>query len=579
MRLFSATHILAALASTVLSVAAQDCKSTYTDLTGSSAITYRTEPVWINGKRAWCWPFSDRNSATVGNLGRSLSNFKVAVNSVIYVVYPDGTSAGAPIVSALPCDPGYSDARLKLIYQVDYSVKKNTVSYVISKPDTITLEPQFRDFDIISGIAENIFVKNGYHNLPIVPPGSSLEDTSGKTATEYDIQQAWYNGKKVFLFDFGPIKQDSKLSYVAAAGAVEVFGDDAFGIPIKNGFTVLSLPNDGGYTGFFTSSDTTGAPFNYLRYYSNFTGPDYVSDDRGMILNCPVVYEEDFVYKGSPPIPEKPSIESKPSASIPPPPPPIDFTKSGNCFDPYLNGPAGEYLTAEAFIDGKTFGCWNLGLRSALKDNGTQTIVGNALQPVYPTGEKAGLPIFGDLPCQSQYSDAVKVLNAVVPATTPFNFFKDFAGLKTAASSISVSGVFNYPIVEPGSRILVNPADSQPSLASLIIPRLRDGWYQGQPVHFFDFDRVPDLVPNADVIVNGRVTFPFKDNGAGQSILKGEPIFDVVQGDPSYTGFYGVGKVQYDENETYKSSKALEDYTIADMGKVLNCPTAYFLGA
>ncbi|KAI8843041.1 hypothetical protein BC829DRAFT_297440 [Chytridium lagenaria] len=567
MRFSAIAQVLASLAATAASVAAQECTSMYTDLTGSSAITYRTEPTWISGKRAWCFPFTDRTSAVEPSPHPSatISTTRVATNPVIYIVYPDGTSAGAPIVSILPCEEGYSDAFLKYTYQVDYSVKKDT----------------FRDYETLNTFAKGEFAKDGFYNHPIVPPGSSLEDTSNKKAPEYDIQQAWYKGKKVFFFDFGAIQQNNALSYVQAAAAVEVFGDDAFAIPVRNGFTVLSASTGPQYTGFFSyrSADTTGAPFNYLRHMSNFSGPTYPSVDRKIVLNCPVVYQESFVYKGDPPVQSKPSMESTPSLSIPPPPPPVDISTSGNCFDAYLKGPASEYFTAEAFAEGSKIGCWNLGLRSNFKGNNSQTIIGTAIQPVYDNGLKAGLPVFSVLPCQPRYSDAILLLNVVVSEATPFNLFKDFAGLKNAAVKTSVGGIFNYPIVEIGSKISINPADSKPELSNVVIPAIKSGWFQGKGIEFVDFGRIPDLTPNSDVISNGKVIFSFKDNGAGQKVLFGNPVFDVTEGDPSYTGFYGVNRVDGTETDSHSRAENLANLTMADMGKVLNCPTAYFLGA
>ncbi|KAJ3106501.1 hypothetical protein HDU96_008209 [Phlyctochytrium bullatum] len=561
MRLFSLIQVLATLTATSVAVAAQDCPE-YTDLTGSSAKVYRTETVWSQGRRAWCYPFSDRNSAVVPLAGNQRLNSKVAYNEVIYVLYPDGTSAGAPLVSHLPCDSGYSDATKKRILKVEFSVK----------PDS------YRDFESLNATSYSQLTDGGFFNLPLVPPGSTLEDISRKHVPEYDLVQAWYKGKKVFFFDFGTVKQDAAYDFIQASAAVEVFADDPYGVPVRNGFTVLSLPVGGAYSGFFTylSSDTTGAPFNYLHYFTNFTSGVYNYQDRNIILNCPVVEIEDFEYVGNPPAQTKPSIESKPSAEIPPPPPEVDLTIKGNCYDKFLYGPSSDYYTAEAFYESKRFGCWNLGLRSTPAENGTT--IGLALQPVYKSGTSAGLIVFGALPCQNKYTDVVRVLNAVVDDNTPFNFFKDFTNLQYSASSTSVVGVYNYPIVEPGSKLSVNPADYRPELAGVPKPLIKDGWYQGQSVSFVDFFKVPDLVPNSETVQNGKAIFPFKFNGQGQNILSGDPVFDSVQGDANYTGLYDVEKVQVSDSTFYNSTEAVDFSKVSSMEKVLNCPHAYFLG-
>ncbi|KAJ3094946.1 hypothetical protein HDU97_007428 [Phlyctochytrium planicorne] len=548
----------------------EDCTAIYTDLTGASANVYRTQPVWEEGKRGWCYPFADRTSAVDPDYrASSLSNYKVlASNQIIFVVYPDGTSAGAPIVGSLPCKEGYSDAWDKRILEVPFDIKKDA----------------YRDLDSIESVSENgaKLKKQGYFNFPIVTPGSTLEDISGLNAPEVDIHQAWFGGKKVFYFDFGPISQPYTRKFIEASGAIAVFSDDENSIPIKNGFDVISpTPSGMGYSGFFTyrSADTTGSPYNYLRFYSNFSGPDYVSYDRGLILNCPIVAIEQFVYKGDPPKPKKVGFELKPSGAIPPAPPKVDLSVSGRCFDVYLKGGARDYFTAEGVVSGKKFGCWNIGLHSspAVSADTAKTLIGTVLQPVYESGEPAGVPIFGVLPCQSKYSDVNKVLGAVVPDATPFNFFKDFASLKAAATSSYVISISNYPIVEPNSRIGINPADVQPALEGIIKPSLKDGFYQGQPVQFFDFGKIPDLTPNTATIDNGKVAFPFKDNGAGNSVLYGDPIFDIVDGDAAYTGFYGVSKFESKDGQEVSSYAGLAEISVKDFGKVLNCPTAYFL--
>ncbi|KAJ3159499.1 hypothetical protein HK101_001050 [Irineochytrium annulatum] len=227
----------------------------------------------------------------------------------------------------------------------------------------------------------------------------------------------------------------------------------------------------------------------------------------------------------------------------------------------------------------RQFGCWNMGLRSsAAGGSDSKTAVATVIQPVYndafvgtsnPT--LAGNPIFNTLPCQSGYSDAVQIWYVAVDKSVVFNFFKDYATLQAAFGQGTVSGVFNYAIVEPGSTITLNPADvaTNPSISSASVPVLSDGWYQDKQIFFYNFGPV---ATSGSAVSNANVVFPYSST-SGSNVLSGDPIFSAVQGDSAYSGFYAVGKTLATASYTnYTDASA----TVTDMGEILNCPYAYF---
>ncbi|KAJ3189031.1 hypothetical protein HK101_008999 [Irineochytrium annulatum] len=573
MRSLSVRTVLVAL--TAAGSAYGDCAAPYTDLSGASAKVYTTTVLWFNGQRSWCWPFADRANAVIG------SDVRVKANSIISLTYPDGASAGAPIVNVLPCQDGYSDAWLKFTGVVEYSTVNNT----------------YRDFASVnaSGIA---LKKAGYFNYPIVPPGSKLSDWSGYEVPAHDIVQAWNNGNKVYYFDFGAIPQDNILDYVPTADSIAVYASDSHGIPVNNGFSVVdAAPGSPKYTGFYSmlASNVTGSPLNYFRSYDNFTSnANYTPSDLGMAMNCPTSYLETFLYRGNPPAAPATTLSAN-AAAIPPPAPPVD-PSSKPCYQPYLTGPKGSYSSKQGYSGGKQFGCWNMGSRSSLfagSDNATA--LAPVLQPVYndqyvgtATPTLAGNPVFNYLPCQSYYSDAVEVWYVPVDTSVPFNFrdkfitwgpiiqFTDYATLHTAFSSGAVSGIFNYAVVEPGSTIAVASVDAaaEPALASVATPKLMDGWYQNTQVFYFNFGPVPTASSTTAFVTNGKAVFPVKADGAGVNVLSGKPVFDAAFGDNAYTGFYGMSTTA-STNGTLTSIASVTSAT-TDIGSILNCPYAYF---
>ncbi|KAJ3104936.1 hypothetical protein HDU97_008684 [Phlyctochytrium planicorne] len=536
-----------------------DAGASFTDLSGASAVTYSITPVWHNGQLAWCWPFNDRTSASAGPPEAN----RVRANPIVFVEYTTGESAGDPIVTSIPGLDSYSDAWLRFTVVVPRNIPFN----------------YYRDYATVQGASVD-FQRSGYFNFPVVPPGSKLYDWSNSSISIPETFTAWFQGQKVYLFDFGAIPQDGSIDYVKTATAVEVFQDDEFAVPVDNGFPIVdAVKGEDAYTGFydFQSFKTTGAAFNSLRSIASLAE---APTDRGLFLNCPIVAIESDVYEGNPPLPPS-TNERSPSLPIPQPEdaPAISTTEDvDGCQAVYLNGNGTAYLSAVGWTSGKKFGCWNLGLRSGYygpADN--LTALHTVYQPIYDSGDVAGLPIFTTLPCLEGYSDAATIINVVVPSEVPFNFFKDAATIAATTLPSSRGGKFNYPIVQPGSTFSLNPADNAPDSAYSTIPKTSEGWFSGTAVSFVNFGPIASLLPNTPYVDNAVAVFPYRQNQLGDVILYGNPIFSAVEGDSGYSGFYGVGKIPTSSIDQFTDYAAVDKATISDLNSVLNCPTAYYV--
>ncbi|KAJ3212145.1 hypothetical protein HDU67_004015, partial [Dinochytrium kinnereticum] len=572
LKLVSSSWVVAVAALTTVVSATQDECAPYTDLSGASAITYSTEPVWFGGRLACL--------AAAG----PAANDRIRANPIVFLEYATGESAGDPIVTALPCQPSYSDAWLRFTVVVPEDTAYN----------------YYRDYAQIDG-SDLDFKRAGFFNYPIVAPGSKLSDISNHSLPIPDTFSAWFGGQKVYLFDFGAIPQSNTLDHVKTTKAVAVFQQDEFSVPIKNGFSVIdSVPGDEGYTGFYDykSVTTESLPFNTYRNSSGLPA----TKERNLFLNCPVVHVESSVYVGNPPVPA-PSSARSPVEPIPEPEAPsARLTES--CENAYLNasGPGVSYFSAVGWSGNKKFGCWNLGLRST---GGEKTaFVQRVFQPVYTdSGKRAGLPIFTTLPCQPGYSDAAEVTSFPVPPEVPFNFFKNAETFMIAELSGSSIGKFNYPIVEPRSTISINPADSAPAAAYFNQPRLSEGWFNGRTIYYVDFGPIPARNPNDPTIATSEAVFPFTKNQLGDNVLFGNPVFSDVAGDATYSGFYrsvnaplfssflyrvsmcesnvaslydSVGKIPSTTLNEFTDYMQVDPLKVSELNSVLNCPTAYY---
>ncbi|KAJ3110541.1 hypothetical protein HDU96_006496 [Phlyctochytrium bullatum] len=549
-------------ATTQVAAAALDptCVKTYTDLSGASAVTYYNDQVWYEGRLAWCFPFHDRTLAHAGPAERN----RLRANPIVFVEYPTGESAGDPIVSSIPCQTSsYSDAWIRFTAVVDPQTPYNS----------------FRDYAQIDK-SEYELKRVGFYNFPMVPPGSQLVDRSNITVNAPETFSAWFGGQKVYLFDFGPVAQDNTLDYVQVSEALATFQKDEFEVPVRNGFPIVNaIPTQAKYTGFYNyqSLTTEDQPFNSLRSYQNATA-ETVPTERKLFLNCPIGHVDSFEYDGNPPVLSSP-LAPVPAETIPEPPAPVERNFHG-CEYKYLNGTGAKYFSAVGWSNGKKYGCWNFGVRTELSPFALDSVGASlvrAFQPVYSNGDSAGLPIFTTLPCLRGYSDAVELISFVVPSEVPFNFFKE-ADAFLYASDLKVSGRrrVNFPIVEPGSTIEINPSDEAPTAAYLNTPRLSEGWYKGETVYYVNFGPIANRFPNDPWLhVSGSV-FPYRKNLLGDSVLFGNPVFETVDGDPFYTGFYSVGKIPAVAADQFKEFGDVDQSSVSAVKAVLNCPTAYF---
>ena len=113
----------------------------------------------------------------------------------------------------------------------------------------------------------------------------------------------------------------------------------------------------------------------------------------------------------------------------------------------------------------------------------------------------------------------------------------------------------NCPVVPEGSTLELGQ------------PGLTEGWYQGQPVYYFDFGLNP--VETAPIYVL------FYDDG---SMVEGQlNIVDTVPGEPDYSAFWQVHVVTVPDDYVPNSAMSLADllaagYPISATDMLVNCP-------
>ncbi|KAJ3107962.1 hypothetical protein HDU97_002542 [Phlyctochytrium planicorne] len=126
----------------------------------------------IVSRNALCWNFGSTSPVRL-----EATPFDVFTNGIVMPLYPNGTSAGFPLFSTLPCIPGYSDAWGQLVAIVPSFLEFN----------------HFTDYISIQSVYMT-YPTGKYLNLPVVTPGSMMVDTSNvpTNATVPKIRQGWY---------------------------------------------------------------------------------------------------------------------------------------------------------------------------------------------------------------------------------------------------------------------------------------------------------------------------------------------------------------------------------------------------
>ncbi|KAJ3097280.1 hypothetical protein HDU97_004965 [Phlyctochytrium planicorne] len=244
----------------------------YLDTTGASAFQFSSVKVWNNKKASWCWDFGTRST---------LSDKKDSAALIIPMLapyYPNGTSAGFPVIASIPCQPGYSDAFAIIQVIVSPKVEFNF----------------FKDYtSLFFGSPNNLFYQSdSFYNFPVVPPGSIVNNLSPKSDLPIPLQrQGWYEKKPIYYFDLGkipnlPITAGSALTTVAVdilkngapfgAPVLQSGADKASGFYASKFFDVTSLKNYA--EDDFKSFEQLSSPFQPY--------------DQSKIWNCPIVFTE-----------------------------------------------------------------------------------------------------------------------------------------------------------------------------------------------------------------------------------------------------------------------------------------------
>ncbi|KAI8621850.1 hypothetical protein BC830DRAFT_78739 [Chytriomyces sp. MP71] len=245
------------------------CKA-FWDYTGKSAITIPQQVVWTHNTQATCWNLGANSVPTTED------PTSLYINQAIQVLYPNGTSAGFPILQVAPCESGYSDVWNLLMIVVDASTPLNN----------------YKTFESLDVTGAYSF---GYFNRPLVPPQSIFDNTYGGELPV--VQQGWCHGNQIYFADFNVVPGSTIYKKTIQAGTfVNV-----------NGSGPVSSDASAGATGI-TSLDPTGAARyqnNDFRSYKELTYPYvpvnnidvYEPNPNVEILNCP------FISLGTKPVP------------------------------------------------------------------------------------------------------------------------------------------------------------------------------------------------------------------------------------------------------------------------------------
>ncbi|KAI9347615.1 hypothetical protein BDR26DRAFT_47834 [Obelidium mucronatum] len=239
----------------------------FTDSTGSSAIVVTEQPVWVNSVKSACWNMG-ANSAPVSSNANAVN-----VNQAIQPIYPDGSTAGYPIVLTMPCASQYSDVW-------------NVIQVIVAQN---TPYNKYRTFNASMTTGAPSY---GYYNRPLVPPGTTVDASYSSNPPK--VQPAWSNGGAVYFIDFGLISVANAWDNVVSAGKiVDVSGagpvaSDASSV--STGFYSLARVNTAGIPRYQTGD------YRAIEQLTHPYVPTPVLNAKAsnvpMVLNCPFVASE-----------------------------------------------------------------------------------------------------------------------------------------------------------------------------------------------------------------------------------------------------------------------------------------------
>ncbi|KAJ3116055.1 hypothetical protein HDU96_010521 [Phlyctochytrium bullatum] len=222
-----------------------------------------------------------------------------------------------------------------------------------------------------------------------------------------------------------------------------------------------------------------------------------------------------------------------------------------------------KYTATQVWFEGRRAWCFrfngdNNRLTASVESNAKTGVV---VFPRYLNGTSAGFPIFSSIPTDADYSDAWSAKVVVVPSWLKPNKIRSFEKINSMGYQQAVVGVYNFALVPKGSRLF----DAR---GAQLRTGIRNGWYKGNRVRYFDFggiqiDALSALVPTTDMIVVRDSKF-----------VKGSPIITSIPGQPGYTGFFSLKTMNVSDSTPADSFREAPPAgtPLKDEKIVVNCP-------
>ncbi|KAI8851236.1 hypothetical protein BC829DRAFT_129435 [Chytridium lagenaria] len=229
---------------------------------------------------------------------------------------------------------------------------------------------------------------------------------------------------------------------------------------------------------------------------------------------------------------------------------------------------ATKYRAMRVWFEGRRGWCFRFngdsGRTTATVD-GSNARTGTVIFPRYQDGKSAGFPIFDKIPTDQGYSDAWSAKVVVVPGWYKPNRVRNVEALIASGFPQSVVGVYNFALVPKGSK-LVDWNNKEISTS------IRNGWYKGNRVRYFDFGAIQiDAQSVAVPLSNAFVVVDSKGP-------KGSPIFSSIPGPGPYTGFYSLKTYRVADSiaaDSIRSPPPVDDPNVTKEGIALNCPLVF----
>ncbi len=489
------------------------------------------------------------------------------------------------IVGAVPGDEGYSD-----LWQVHFAIV----------PEAYQAN-DWRSVDTVTSSSSNLTAAEILVNCPVVPAGSTLQDSDKEPA------MGWYQGQAVYYFDFGENPDTTAVIYVPVTG----MDDEGNPQTVDGQRNIIDVvPGNPGYTAFWQVHYVM-VPEDYqantLRSFTDVEMSGYEIMETDTLVNCPVQQ----VLTPTPTMGPSPTTTTAtqtttPTASNPTPttttgpaqtpvptqtdnatPAPTETTTPGQTITPTLPQTPADNATAAPTatvtscppgmgMDFQLHDAWYnqrfaryYNFEAMIPYINGQMVTPPMWVPVYGVDEQGGLRVVPGqkniidlVPGVSGYSDVWQITLVTVPEDYVPNTLKSYTDILDSGYPLRGTDIFvNCPVV-PQCSTLQGGGETE----------LKQGWYRAQDIYFFDFGMVASEVPPIYIIITGL------DNlGRPTTVHEQLPVLSTVPGEDGYTGLWLVHWVTvppgYQPN-MLKSSQDIEasGYSISPSLTVVNLP-------